>query len=89
MANLEILKELEKMAIFKMSLGSKELFHSNFLEFLFNIDHRSFISVINYLLPENENERLKVRDDYNISRERENFDICLYHEEPKKGKGGV
>jgi len=83
MENSEILDKLEKMAIFKMSLGSMELFHSNFLEFLFNIERSSFISVINHLLPK---DKQLGKNDYKISREKENFDICLYHEEPKKGK---
>lgn len=85
MENSQILDKLEKMAIFKMSLGSMELFHSNFLEFLFNIDRSSFIRVINRLLP---NDKQLDRNDYKISREKENFDICLYHEESKNGKRG-
>ena len=79
----EILEELGKMAIFKMSLGSKELFHSNFLEYLFYIDHNKFVSLINsLLLPEG--KKLLDRVDYKISREKENFDICLYHEEKRE-----
>ena len=60
MENLQsTLLELNKLAIFRMSLGSKELFHSNFLEYLWSIDpsHKMFV------------------------RDKENFDICLYHEE--------
>ena len=40
-----ILKGLGKKPIFKMSLGSKELFHSNFLEFLWEIDNDLFIRI--------------------------------------------
>ena len=83
MANTEIssniLNELGKMAIFKMSLGSKELFHSNFMEFLFDIDHSKFISIINFLLPEG--KKLPYGVAYEFRREDKNFDICLCHQE--------
>ena len=35
----DILGELKMNPIFKMSLGSKELFHSNFLEYLWELDN--------------------------------------------------
>ena len=46
----QILNNLGRMPIFKMSLGSKELFHSNFLEFLWEIDNDMFIRIVNSLL---------------------------------------
>ena len=82
-----ILKELEKLAIFKLSLGSKELFHSNFLEFLWDIDHNMFIRIVNYLLPDEERLSLEVDyKDYELSREKENFDICIFHRHKAKHK---
>lgn len=82
MENLQsTLLELNKLAIFRMSLGSKELFHSNFLEYLWSIDpsHKMFVRIINKVLPKN--KQLPLEINYEFSREKENFDICLYHEE--------
>lgn len=87
-----LLKELGKMPIFRLSLGSKELFHSNFLEFLWDLDeddgHIHFIRMINRLLGE---KHLKEDGslDYYLSREKENFDICIYHAERKQTKDKV
>ena len=47
----QILHDLRSMPIFKMSLGSKELFHSNFLEYLWDEDTPAFIDMINELSP--------------------------------------
>ncbi len=63
-----------------MSLGSKELFHSNFLEYLWHVNRDSFINVVNEFLP----HPLEENQQYEIGREVENFDICIYHEENKK-----
>ena len=85
----ELLKDLKTNPIFKMSLGSKELFHSNFLEYINEVNKGLFLSIINRLLPDN--SKLPNRIDYKLSRELENFDLCLYHEEltsTKKKKDG-
>lgn len=71
--------ELKQLPIFKLSLGSKELFHSNFLDFLWDIDHNMFIKIVNGLLPDD-----KIMPDgdcskYFIGCEKEKFDICIYH----------
>jgi len=80
-----ILKELEKLAIFKLSLGSKELFHSNFLEFLWDIDHNMFIRIVNHLLPDQKWLPTEIDyKDYQLSREKENFDICIFHQQSVK-----
>ena len=47
--------------MFHLSLGSKELFHSNFLEFLWNQDKVLFIRMLEYLL-DDENVKLKIGD---------------------------
>ena len=41
------LQQLHGLPIFRLSLGSKELFHSNFLEYLWDVDKGSFIKMIN------------------------------------------
>lgn len=76
----KILKELNGLPIFRMSLGSKELFHSNFLEYLWSVDTDGFKRMINMLLGENALNN----DNYILSREKENFDICIYHEDSNK-----
>ena len=69
-----------------MSLGSKELFHSNFLEFLWNLDNSKFIEVINAILPNRKEIVLKPESVFD--REKENFDICIHHCEFKIKKNG-
>lgn len=76
-----ILKALEKMPIFKMSLGSKELFHSNFLEFFWDVENDMFIRIMNRLLPKGSQLNSQVGDTYKLSREKENLDICIHHKE--------
>lgn len=82
----EILGNLKANPIFRMSLGSKELFHSNFLEFLWNLDNSKFIEVINAILPNRKEIVLKPESVFD--REKENFDICIHHCEFKIKKNG-
>ena len=80
----QILINLGQMPIFKMSLGSKELFHSNFLEFLWEIDNDMFIRIVNSLLSKSHKKKLVTglgAPKYELSREKENFDICIFHNE--------
>lgn len=84
----QTLENLSKMAIFKMSLGSKELFHSNFLEFLWDTNYKAFIGMINNLLGKVVLFPDKEEGYYTFSREKENFDICIYHKEKKQLKNG-
>ena len=81
------LEELYKNPMFRISLGSKELFHSNFLAFLWDCDKQAFLNVINDLLPEgkkiNVNELLG-KEGLTIYREKENLDLCICHTENKK-----
>ena len=76
------LEELYKNPMFRISLGSKELFHSNFLAFLWDCDKQAFLNMIYHLLPEgkkiNVNELLK-KDELTIYREKENLDLCIYY----------
>lgn len=81
------LEELHQNPMFRISLGSKELFHSNFLAFLWDCDKQAFLNMIYHLLPEgkkiNVNELLK-KDELTIYREKENLDLCICHTENKK-----
>lgn len=74
----EILEKLKVNYLFKLSLGSKELFHSNFLEMLWELDNGLFIQMMRILT--NKEGLLLQNHNYHLSREKENFDICIYHE---------
>ena len=76
-----ILANLNAIPIFKMSLGSKELFHSNFMEYLWSIDKQKFIGLINDLFGY---VVLNSSATYELSREKENFDICIHHQDDNK-----
>ena len=76
-----ILANLNAIPIFKMSLGSKELFHSNFMEYLWSIDKQKFIGLINNLFGY---VVLNSSTTYELSREKENFDICIHHQDDNK-----
>lgn len=80
------LEELHKNPMFRISLGSKELFHSNFLAFLCDCNKQAFLNMIYHLLPEgkkiNVNELLG--KELTIYREKENLDLCICHTENKK-----
>ena len=80
-----VFNDLNDNPIFRMSLGSKELFHSNFLAFLWDLDRDTFISMINDKLLEYEALSLDESSKYELSRETENFDILISHKD-KDGK---
>lgn len=67
---------LKTSPMFKLSLSSKELFHSNFLEWLSNVDQKAFQRLILDMAGIEEN-------DYNwptawrVKREYNNFDLCI------------
>ena len=73
--NMCTLTKLDSNPMFKLSLGSKELFHSNFLEYIWNINHNLFIDIVNNLL----SVKLPKPGKYILSREKKNFDLCRYH----------
>lgn len=84
-----ILSSLQSLPIFRLSLGSKELFHSNFMEFLWDTDRSMFVRIINRLLPAA--QALPAGVDYSnheLSREKANFDICIYHTDYHYTKNG-
>lgn len=81
-----VVNRLKGNPIFRMSLGSKELFHSNFLEFLWDLDKDAFISMFNQFLKNNNLDTLAEGTDYSLKREFKNFDICIYHGPDKAPK---
>ena len=81
------LEELYKNPMFRISLGSKELFHSNFLAFLWDCDKQAFLNMIYHLLPEGKKinvSELLGKEGLTIYREKENLDLCICHTENNK-----
>lgn len=76
--------ELNNSAMFAMSLGSKELFHSNFLEWISKVDRNMFKNLLNSLLGED----AKFTDKSDVKREYINFDLCIGHNVSKTPKRG-
>ena len=79
------LSVLHNMPIFRLSLGSKELFHSNFLEYLWDCDRNCFITMIRNIF--GDDDLFSGSCEYFLSREKENFDICIYHTADNKEEG--
>ena len=70
--------------MFRLSLGSKELFHSNFLAFLWDQNPQAFLKLLKDLCPNSINVNELSRKELTLDREKENFDICIHHKEGKK-----
>lgn len=79
-----LLIELNKNPMFHLSLGSKELFHSNFLAFLWDQNPKAFLELLNDLCHSINIDALLNEKELTLDREKENFDICIHH---KEGKG--
>jgi hypothetical protein len=80
-----LLIELNKNPMFHLSLGSKELFHGNFLAFLWDQNPKAFLELLNDLCLNSINVAdLLNEKELTLDREKENFDICIHHKEGKK-----
>lgn len=67
--------ELNNSPMFKLSLSSKELFHSNFLEWLSIVDREAFVKLINKMA--NLEEGSEWPKNWRVKREFQNFDLCV------------
>ena len=87
-----ILNRLEHSSMFHLSLGSKELFHSNFLYWLSIVDRDAFLSVMHGLAKVEKFwwEDSYSQDNIEVRRESRNFDLSIYvktyTEKSKKGE---
>ena len=74
-SSLKYYHYLDDSPLFKLSLSSKELFHSNFLEYLSSVNPKSFERLINKMagLPED----YDWPDNWSVLREYHNFDLCV------------
>ena len=68
--NEEVIKKLQSSPMFQLSLASKELFHGNFLYWLWKAESDIFWSVMKYFEIERDDEIV-------VRREWENFDLSL------------
>lgn len=84
-----ITKSLNENPMFRLSLGSKELFHSNFLEFLWEQNPMAFLEMLSGMIPKDRREPMndlitKYKNgsvDLELAREKEHFDLCMFHTE--------
>lgn len=67
----ELIKELENSLIYKMSLGSKELYHSNVWDWIMSLDKDKFVKL---LLPDDDN----IVEVTRITREEEHRDLSIW-----------
>lgn len=84
---------LANSPLFGMSLGSKELFHSNFLWWLSTVDWNKFVAVLRNLAHVNqfwwENAYYPQNGNLKVLREYRKFDLSIYiYKGQKKKKGG-
>lgn len=71
------MKDLEKSPIYAMSLGSKELFHSNFWAWLM----RTYPEFVKTFFPELDTNELRKKDP--IKREENHHDITIHAKQNK------
>ena len=70
---------LKTSPMFNLSLSSNELFHSNFLYWIWKADQETFKSIINKLIDEGNNywETNWGNKNIEVRREYKNFDLCI------------
>lgn len=73
MAKKTVIEALKKSPMFQLSLSSKELFHSNFLYWIWNISPALFKDIINELLGHNSSKTWP--DKYSV---KENIIIMIF-----------
>ena len=67
---------LKNSPLFRLSLSSKELFHSNFLEWLYSVDKNAFKQLINSMAGQ-EPDTDWGNKKWCVKREFNNFDLCI------------
>lgn len=77
-----IVSELEESPIFQLSLSSKELFHSNFLYWIWKFKAAAFKKIMEKLC--NEGAEFDWSDDYIVERETKNFDLSVWEKNGNK-----
>jgi hypothetical protein len=84
----ECTQKLRSSSMFYMSLGSKELFHSNFLHWLSIVDWDYFIKIMHNLANTEEfwweSIHEKTPNEIEVRREDKNFDLSIWIFDSKK-----
>lgn len=80
--NTDCIETLKKSTMFHMSLGSKELFHSNFLHWISIVNWDAFLKIMHGLADVEEfwweKSYLPQNNDVEVRRESRNFDLSIY-----------
>ena len=71
------LEELNANPVFHMSLASKELFHSNFLYWLWKLDANKFLTLLDKLSGGEDSFCKMNLDTIEVKREYQHFDLCV------------
>lgn len=74
-----IIRRLKQSPMFQLSLSSKELFHSNFLYWIYQISPKMFQNLIGQLFwnAGKLSELGEWPKEFTVKRERKNFDLCV------------
>lgn len=82
----EIIKNLEQSPMFNLSLSSKELFHSNFLYWLWKSDSNLFLQLIDKLSNSSDFYQNYANNlsQIEVRREYKHFDLCIIRKEKNK-----
>lgn len=79
----QIASELEESPMFQLSLSSKELFHSNFLYWIWKTSPKMFRNVI-YCITNGKVKTESWPDNYIVKREYNHYDLSVWDGEPQK-----
>ena len=79
---------LKTSPMFNLSLSSKELFHSNFLYWIWKLDPNAFKSLMETLLLDDPTNELDWGDNWEVVREYNSFDLCVKHCDTSKKEDG-
>lgn len=87
MEKFELIKKLRDSFTFQMSLGSKELFHTNFLEWLSIVDWNGFIDLMHTMAGLKNGEKFwwedsnsPAKENVEVRREFNHYDLSIYVE---------
>ena len=69
--------------MFKLSLSSRELFHTNFLEWLSTVDSNSFMTLMKQLV-KGSNNTIRWTKYWRVKREFQKLDLCILSYDKKK-----
>lgn len=75
----KIIQELRQSPMFQLSLSSKELFHSNFLYWIWQLSPKMFQFIITQLYnsAEGTSQLNEWPNEFDVLREHHNFDLCV------------